>query len=90
MAKGLVISSNPAEGNNVAANTLVTLYVSTGAAPVTVPSVVGQQESQAEATLQAKGFNVSVKIRPDIHPALGAPVVSQSPNGGQPLPRAPR
>lgn len=30
--KGLVISSDPAQGNNVAADTLVTLYVSTGAA----------------------------------------------------------
>jgi len=29
---GLVISSDPAQGNNVAADTLVTLYVSTGAA----------------------------------------------------------
>ena len=52
--KGLVINSNPAQGNNVAANTLVTLYVSTGAAPVAVPNVVGQQEAQAQSALQAK------------------------------------
>ena len=31
--RGLVISSDPAQGNSVAADTLVTLYVSTGPAP---------------------------------------------------------
>jgi eukaryotic-like serine/threonine-protein kinase len=85
VAKGLVISSNPAQGNNVAANTLVTLYASTGVAPVSVPSVVGQQESQAESTLQAKGFNVSVKSDPSSTQPSGT-VVSQSPNGGTAAP----
>src|SRR5580658_8212015 len=64
VAKGLVINSNPPEGKNVAANTTVTLYVSTGAQPVTVPNVVGQQESQAENALQAKGFQFTVKSDP--------------------------
>ncbi len=81
VAKGLVVSSNPPQGNNVAANTLVTLYVSTGAAPVAVPSVVGQQESQAQSTLQAKGFNVSVKSDPTSTQPSGT-VVSQNPSGG--------
>ncbi len=81
VAKGLVIGSNPPQGNNVAANTLVTLYVSTGAAPVAVPSVVGQQEGTAAAALQAKGFNVSVKSDPTSTQPSGT-VVSQSPSGG--------
>jgi eukaryotic-like serine/threonine-protein kinase len=59
--KGLVIKSTPAEGNNVAANTVVTLYVSSGAAPVAVPNVQGQQENKAAATLQNDGFTVIVK-----------------------------
>jgi serine/threonine protein kinase/beta-lactam-binding protein with PASTA domain len=81
VGKGLVISSNPAQGNNVAANTLVTLYVSTGAAPVQVPFVVGQQENAAQNTLEAKGFQVSVK--PDAtSTAASGTVVSQSPSGG--------
>jgi eukaryotic-like serine/threonine-protein kinase len=79
--KGLVISSNPAEGNNVAPNTLVMLYVSTGAAPVAVPNVVGQPESAAQSTLQAKGFQVSVKSDPNSTQPSGT-VVSQSPSGG--------
>ena len=81
VAKGLVIGSNPPQGNNVAANTLVTLYASTGAAPVAVPSVVGQQESTAAATLQQKGFNVTVKSDPTSTQPSGT-VVSQSPSGG--------
>jgi eukaryotic-like serine/threonine-protein kinase len=79
--KGLVIGSNPAQGNNVAANTLVTLYVSTGAAPVAVPNVVGQPESVAESTLQAKGFVVSVVPNPASTQPSGT-VISQSPSGG--------
>jgi serine/threonine-protein kinase len=58
--KGDVIRSNPAEGNNVKANTVVTLYVSGGPQMVTVPNVVGQQASAAQSALTAKGLNVSV------------------------------
>ena len=85
VGKGLVISSNPPEGNNVAANTLVTLYVSTGAARVSVPYVVGQQENQAQATLQAKQFQVVVKTDPTSTSPAGT-VVSQSPSGGTAAP----
>jgi eukaryotic-like serine/threonine-protein kinase len=83
--KGYVISSNPPQGNNVAKNTLVTLYVSTGAAPVAVPNVVGQQEAQAESTLQQKGFTVSVKQDPTSSQPAGT-VVSQNPSGGTAVP----
>jgi eukaryotic-like serine/threonine-protein kinase len=79
--KGRVISSNPAQGNNVAANTLVTLYVSTGAAPVAVPNVVGESETSAQSALQAKQFQVSVKPDPTSTQPSGT-VVSQSPSGG--------
>jgi eukaryotic-like serine/threonine-protein kinase len=79
--KGLVINSNPTEGNNVAANTLVTLYVSAGAAQVAVPNVVGQQETSAQSELQAKGFQVSAKPDPTSTQPSGT-VISQSPSGG--------
>ena len=81
VAKGRVIDSNPAQGNNVAANTLVTLYVSTGVAPVAVPYVVGQQETTAQNTLQQKGFQVRTKTDPTSTAASGT-VISQSPSGG--------
>jgi eukaryotic-like serine/threonine-protein kinase len=83
----IVISSSPQEGNNVPANTLVTLFVSKGQAPVAVPSVVGQQQSQAEATLQAKGFNVDVKTDATSSAPAGQ-VITQSPNGGTAPPGA--
>jgi beta-lactam-binding protein with PASTA domain/tRNA A-37 threonylcarbamoyl transferase component Bud32 len=83
----IVISSSPQEGNNVPANTLVTLFVSKGQAPVAVPSVVGQQQSQAEATLQAKGFNVNVKTDATSSAPAGQ-VISQNPNGGTAPPGA--
>ena len=79
--QGLVINSNPQEGNNVAANTVVTLFVSKGAAPVAVPNVVGQQETAAESALQNAGFKADVKTDPTSSAPVGQ-VISQSPNGG--------
>jgi serine/threonine protein kinase/beta-lactam-binding protein with PASTA domain len=61
--QGLVIRSSPAQGNNVAAGTVVTLYVSSGAAPVPVPNVQGKQENDAATILQNDGF--IVLTRPD-------------------------
>jgi eukaryotic-like serine/threonine-protein kinase len=79
--KGLVIDSNPAAGNNVAANTLVTLYVSKGAAPVAVPNVQGKQVNAAEATLQNDGFTVATQQDTTSTQPSGT-VVSQSPGPG--------
>jgi eukaryotic-like serine/threonine-protein kinase len=79
--KGLVISSNPAQGNIVPANTLVTLYVSKGAAPVAVPNVQGKQENVAQTTLENAGFSVSVQTDATSTQPSGT-VVSQSPTGG--------
>jgi serine/threonine-protein kinase len=82
-----VINSNPAEGNNVPANTLVTLFVSKGQAPVAVPNVVGQQQDQAAATLQSKGFKVDTKTDATSSSPAGQ-VISQSPSGGTAAPGA--
>ena len=85
VTKGLVIDSNPAQGNNVAANTLVTLFVSKGAAPVTVPNVEGKQENQAQSTLENDGFTVTVQNDPTSTQPSGT-VVNQSPVGGTSVP----
>ena len=82
-----VINSNPAEGNNVPANTLVTLFVSKGQAPVAVPNVVGQQQDQAAATLQSKGFKVDTKTDSTSSSPAGQ-VISQNPSGGTAAPGA--
>jgi serine/threonine-protein kinase len=79
--KGYVITTNPPEGNNEPAGTLVTLYVSSGAAPVTVPNVVNDPETVAESTLQSAGFKVSVNPDSSSTAAAGT-VLSQSPSSG--------
>jgi len=83
----IVISSNPQEGNNVPANTTVTLFVSKGQAPVAVPNVVGQQQDQAASTLQSKGFKVDTKTDPTSSSPAGQ-VISQNPSGGTAAPGA--
>jgi serine/threonine-protein kinase len=83
----IVISSSPAEGNNVPANTLVTLFVSKGQAPVAVPNVVGQQQDQAATVLQSKGFKVDTKTDATSSAPAGQ-VISQNPSGGTAPPGA--
>jgi eukaryotic-like serine/threonine-protein kinase len=81
VGKGMVIDTNPPNGNNVAPNTLVTLYVSKGAIPVTVPDVEGKQENEAQTTLQNDGFQVVVQQDTTSTEPSGT-VVNQSPVGG--------
>src|SRR5689334_2496790 len=83
--KGLVIKSNPAEGSNVAADTVVTLYVSSGAAPVSVPNVQGKQENDAASTLQNDGFTVAVQQDATSTQPAGT-VVNQNPAPGTQVP----
>jgi serine/threonine protein kinase/beta-lactam-binding protein with PASTA domain len=78
--KNYVISSNPPQGNNEPANTLVTLFVSSGPGNVTVPNVQGKLEVAAETTLQNAGFTVVVQQDTTSTEAAGT-VVSQSPAG---------
>ncbi|MDQ6614308.1 MAG: PASTA domain-containing protein, partial [Actinomycetota bacterium] len=74
---GKVTRTSPAAGTSVASGSSVTIYVSSGAQMVTVPSVVGQPASSARAVLQAAGFSVSVSPS-----GASGLVVSQSPSGG--------
>ena len=59
--KGIVISTNPANGSLVARGTTVTLIVSTGAPKVKVPDVVHQSDTNAKNTLANAGFQVTEK-----------------------------
>jgi eukaryotic-like serine/threonine-protein kinase len=53
---GLVISTNPDNGNSVAKNSTVTVNVSSGVANVALPNLTGTQASQAEQQLKSLGF----------------------------------
>jgi serine/threonine-protein kinase len=57
--KGSVISQSPATGTLFAGD-LVTMVISKGPELVAVPSVIGQQERPARATLERLGFKVKV------------------------------
>ena len=61
---GLVISTNPDNGNSVAKNSTVTVNVSTGAANVNLPNVQGTQGTAAQTQLQNAGFT-NVSLVPD-------------------------
>jgi eukaryotic-like serine/threonine-protein kinase len=81
VAKGDVISTNPPQGNTVKANSLVTLYVSTGPQAVSVPYVVGQQASAAQTTLTNKGLTAKQVADPNSTAPKGQ-VTKQDPASG--------
>src|SRR6201995_1424310 len=54
--KGIVIKSDPTEGNKVAANTVVPLFVSAGPHLATVPSVTNESVTDAIAALKKAGL----------------------------------
>jgi eukaryotic-like serine/threonine-protein kinase len=57
-AKGEVANTTPAEGDKVAANTVVVLDVSSGPAQVKVPNVTNTPATSAQTTLEGMGLNV--------------------------------
>ena len=75
---GEVMSVDPAEGSEVPHSTVVTLTVSQGPAPVTVPQVVESTRKNATATLRSVGLEVEVTEEFSETVPKGA-VVSQSP-----------
>jgi eukaryotic-like serine/threonine-protein kinase len=84
MTKGLVISVDPPGGATARRGDRVSLIVSKGPPLVDVPNVVGQDEDQARAQLEAAGF----KVR--LHKPLGFVVFgvnAQNPAGGSKAPR---
>ena len=78
---GQVISQNPPAGEDVVEGTEVVLDVSKGTKQVEVPNVVGMSEADAQATLEAAGFEVSSTSAPSDTAAEGT-VSDQSPDGG--------
>ncbi len=84
--KGDVISTSPPNGTNVSKGSTVRLFVSTGAAAVTVPDVVNDNVSTATSVLEGKGFQVSEKQVANSTATAGQ-VVRQSPSGGASAPK---
>lgn len=75
-----VISTDPKEGTEIAVNSTITIYYSSGKGKqVNVPSVVGRSESDGRSTLEALGLNVTVQKQSSNQPA--GTIVSQSATG---------
>ena len=76
-----VVAQNPAAGLVVVEGTQVRINVSSGPRPISVPSVIGLQYSDAASQLQKAGFQVS---RVDVDSELEkGEVVDQAPGGGE-------
>ncbi|HEX4526263.1 MAG TPA: Stk1 family PASTA domain-containing Ser/Thr kinase [Gaiellaceae bacterium] len=82
--KGIVFKQDPSAGSKVDKNGTVTIFVSTGPPKVKVPSVKGQQWTQAQQTLLDKG------LKPVEHFVPGntkGQVTATDPPAGQSVPK---
>ena len=79
-AKGNVIAQDPAPGARVSRGSSVTLTVSKGRHVVSVPSVVGQQQGDAETAIRDAHLKVSVAHANADQPQ--GQVIDQNPSGG--------
>jgi beta-lactam-binding protein with PASTA domain len=80
--KGQVIAQSPSAGSTVDKGTRVAIQVSRGPQKVSVPDVVGQDQSDAEATLGDAGFKVKVDERETTDSTQFGTVLRQTPPAG--------
>lgn len=85
VAAGEVIRTRPPAGRQVECRSAVTMVVSRGPRLAEVPSVVGQTQEEAEATLEDAGFVVDSDFRNADEPE--GQVIGQDPGPGSQVPR---
>jgi eukaryotic-like serine/threonine-protein kinase len=81
ISKGIVISTTPSSGSMVAIGGSVTLYVSSGLANITVPSLIGLSSLNADAQLTQAGLQVGSVNQISSSQTAGT-VVYQNPGAG--------
>jgi len=81
--EGRVVRTDPAVGEQVPCDSLVTVFASKGPNLVTVPDVIGQQESAAESELRSAGFVPNVESENSDEPE--GTVIGQDPGAGSML-----
>lgn len=81
-ARGLVLASNPSEGQVVPQDTRVDLVVSTGPAQLTMPDVVGRDLESANALLAQLGLSVAPAEYDSSATYPAGTVVAQTPAAG--------
>jgi serine/threonine-protein kinase len=62
VAKGIVIRTDPAQGTLVDAGTPITIFVSSGPAPVVMPNVKGLSETAARDALAKLGLTATIEF----------------------------
>ena len=77
--QGTVTRTDPPAGSDLAKGETITVFVSSGAASVPVPNVVGMTEADAVAALQGAGFRVARVAQIVSSPANDGIVIDQSP-----------
>lgn len=75
-----MVSQDPKPGNKVPEGSTIIVRVSKGKETLPVPSVTGQEQADAEAELQAAGFEVSVITGPS--DAAEGTIFAQNPDAG--------
>ena len=84
--KGLVISTNPSNGQKVKRDTPVAILVSKGVEEIALTTYIGQSGEQAQNELTDAGFNVESTFAYSETIAAGA-VISQNPAGAVSVPK---
>ncbi len=84
-ASGTVISQTPGGGTQLKVGGQVTIVVAEALKKVAAPSLVGQSEAQAIATLTSAGFSSNTVSRTVTDPTKVGIVVQQSPEAGHKL-----
>ncbi|MCQ4083232.1 Stk1 family PASTA domain-containing Ser/Thr kinase [Streptomyces sp. RB6PN25] len=79
--KNTVCSQTPAANSTASKGQTITLTMSKGPAPVSVPSVVGQPQDSATQALESAGFQVSVKQDDGTSGQPAGQVLKQDPAG---------
>ncbi|MBP2364754.1 Stk1 family PASTA domain-containing Ser/Thr kinase [Pseudonocardia parietis] len=81
---GKVVRTDPGGGNQVAENSRVTLFLGTGPAQVTVPSLAGRTPQEAETMLREAGLQLGGTTQQDTSDTsqIGK-VISSSPGPGE-------
>jgi serine/threonine-protein kinase len=89
VAKDRVISTSPKAGEKKIPSTSITLKISDGPPPVTVPDVFGKTQSAATSTLESEGLEVKVSFMDSCgkKKIKSTTVVSQSVSDGTVVPR---
>jgi serine/threonine-protein kinase len=88
MPAGNVLATEPPKDTVLPPGTEVVVKVSKGKAPITVPSVIGQDVNQAQQALQALGLSVAVQQQQSDKPANQ--VINQDPPEGSGLEKGAR